>query len=146
MTQGLRDPDFQHQDLLLNQKVLSFLAVQTVRARDLQGRQVGSALYISRPQGGSLSDRFEVVPRLSLRESVLASQAGFPPGCSQPMEEPQKVNAHEVFSQNQASERPTHSALLSGECAGQSDGSDDSGLLLVYEHVPWKLSQVTAES
>lgn len=41
-------------------------------------------------QGGSLSDRFEVVPRLSLRESVLATQAGFPPGCSQPMGNPQK--------------------------------------------------------
>lgn len=145
MTQRLGDPDSQHWDLLLNQKVLSLLDAQTVRARDL-GRQVGGTLGFPRPQGGSLSDRFEVVPRLSLRESVLATQAGFPPGCSQPMEEPPKVNAREVFSQNQASERPTQSALLSGGCAEQADGSDDSGLLLVYEHGPWKLSQVTTES
>lgn len=87
-----------------------------------------------------------MVPRLGLRGSVLASQAGFPPDYSQPMGEPQKVNAHEVFSQNQASERPTQSTRLSGGCAGQSDGSDDRRLLLVYEHGPWKLSQVTAES
>lgn len=88
LTQGLKGPGSQHRDLALSQKVLSLLALQTVRVRDLLGKWAGGALCTPHPQGQSLPDRFEVVP----------SQAGFfLVGCSQPLGEAQRVNAREVF-------------------------------------------------
>lgn len=99
------------------------------------GKWAAGALCTPPPQGQSSPDRSEVVPALILKESQLPSQAGFFPCCSQPMGVPQKVNAQRVLLEPE-DRGPIQSTLLSGGCAGQSDGSDDNGRLLVYGHGP----------
>lgn len=96
-TQGRKAPHSQHRDLPLSQKVVPLLAMQTVRVRALMGKQAGGALCSPLSQCPSLSDKFEVLPRLSLKESALLSQVGFLPGCGQPTGEPKKAHSHEIF-------------------------------------------------
>lgn len=70
------------------------------------GKQAGGALCSPLPQGRSLSDKFEVLPRLNLKESVLLNQVGFLPGCGQPTGEPQKAHSHEIFPRTRLAEDP----------------------------------------
>lgn len=143
-TQGRKTPHSQHGDLPLSQKVLPLLAMQTVRLRALIGKRAGGALCSPLPQGQSLSDKFEVLPMLSLQESALLSQVGFLPGCGQPIGEPQKAHSHEIFPRTRLAGDPPND-LLSGGYARQSDNSDDNSLLFVQGHGRLKLSQVTGE-